>query len=168
MSTTPAAVPVTPANSTVSAINEVSTGLIQDLPLINQVVVGVENATKGAVPGSTKLTMALNIVQALSQTAAKVSIPGVPEVQAAAMLASLITAVVQAFNASGVFTHSTTPVTTTPSPVAGAVSTIVPTTSENPLMKLFAHFHHAAKAVVSVSPTASVPATAITVPPTTV
>jgi hypothetical protein len=116
-----------PAPTLAETIANVDTTILQHLPLATQTIVAVENATKGAVPGTTKLTMTLDIIQALAQSASA-GAQGNANVQAIAGLASLVTAIVQSFNSSGFFSHSSAP-----APAAPVVANAHPSV----LMKIF-------------------------------
>lgn len=160
-----------PATGLAASLNAINTDILQYLPLATQTVAAVEAATKGAVPGTTKLTMSLNIIQALAQSASAAA-PGSPNVQAIAGLASLVTGIVQAFNATGVFSHSaTTPAVTVPVPapalvpesegvdpvpVSAATSNVVPNANPSLLMKIFhpnvSHQQEAAAAALAPAP----------------
>lgn len=131
-----------PPSAIVTSINQINGDILQYLPLATQTVAAVEAATKGAVPGTTKLTMSLNIIQALASGTAQASGSN-QNVQAIAGLASLVTAIVQSFNQSGLFSHSSTPV---PAPSDAVTAQSHPSV----LMKIFhPHVAHQQEALAA-------------------
>lgn len=121
MSTTP----VTPTPATSSIVQGVATVTNQInnyLPLATQAVLSVEQTLANA-PSQTKLTTALGLVMAGAKTAEQVPVPSVAAIGG---LVDLIASIVQGFNASGLFKHSSTPTTVVPSTPIAPVITPLP------------------------------------------